>query len=99
MGLKRTACAIASGLGGLALPLLGAPAAQGAADRSPVGGMFAHSHHIHTGSGCVDIARVLFEPDHRGLHRGAEEGQLWHGTCSGLVYPGGPPLPPFVPHH
>lgn len=96
---KRAAQAVALGLGSIALTLSMASTATGAAEESPVGGQFAHSHHIHTGSGCVDIAAVLFEPTHRGLHRGAEEGALWHGTCSGLTFPGGPPLPPFVPHH
>ena len=61
---------------------LGEPAPQ-----SPVGGPGAHPHHVHTGSGCVDIDSVLFEPSTRGLHRGsnASGGPFlgpFHGTCA-----------------
>lgn len=87
--------------GAVVLTAMAPGAAQGAADESPVGGEFAHTHHVHTGNGgCIDIDSVRFEPAGRGLHRGVEEAEpLWHGTCSGLVFPGGPPLPSFVPHH
>jgi hypothetical protein len=45
-----------------------------AADQSPVGGEHAHRHVVMTGSGCVDIDQVLFEPDLvRGMHRAANE--------------------------
>ena len=59
------------------------------ADQSPIGGHFAHAHHIHTGNGgCHDIDQNLFEPKqageerHRGLHQGALEGRVHHGTCA-----------------
>jgi hypothetical protein len=85
---------------------MGGAAQAAPADPSPVGGEFAHAHHIHTGNGgCVDIDSVFFEPDVTGLHRAANNnfeldlGMLWHGTCAGETVPGGPPLPPFVPHH
>lgn len=59
------------------------------ADQSPIGGSFAHPHHIHTGNGeCHDIDQNLFEPKqagearHRGLHQGALKGQVEHGTCA-----------------
>ena len=62
------------------------------ADQSPIGGSFAHTHHIHTGNGeCHDIDQNLFEPKqagearHRGLHQGALNGQVGHGTC--LTHP------------
>ena len=56
------------------------------ADQAPVGGQFAHPHHVHTGNGeCVDINSVLFEPDVRGLHEGShasgEDQGPWHGRC------------------
>lgn len=58
------------------------------ADQSPIGGDHAHPHHVHTGDGgCRDIDRNYFEPDpegrHRGLHRGAVEGEVHHGPCVG----------------
>lgn len=98
MIVRRIAVAVAAagviGAGLLAAPATAAP---------PHDGGSGHTHHVHTGNGeCVDIDRVLFSADHRGLHMGAEaSGMLqgpWHGTCSGLIFPGGPPLPPFVPH-
>ncbi len=57
------------------------PAAQ-----SPVGGTGAHPHHVHTGSGCVTLDAVLFEPDEtRGLHgasaRTGHEKGPFHGPC------------------
>jgi hypothetical protein len=57
------------------------------ADQAPVGGQFAHPHHVHTGNGeCVDIDSVLFEPDVRGLHRASNETGMekgpFHGTCA-----------------
>lgn len=70
----------------------------------PLGDGFAHTHHVHTGNGgCVDIDRVYFNVGSRGLHQGANasRGPLqgpFHGTCDGLIYPGGPPVP-FGPHH
>lgn len=76
------------------------------AEQSPVGGTHAHAHHVHTGNGgCVDIDYVLFEPAARGLHHAAHNSiaggrdRLWHGTCAGTLFAGGPPLPSFVPHH
>ena len=64
-----------------------AGAANAQAPQSPVGGDFAHPHHVHLGNGgCVDIDAVLFEPDVRGLHRASNEtGQEkgpFHGTCA-----------------
>ncbi len=57
-----------------------------AADQSPVGGTHAHRHVVITGNGCIDIDQVLFEPDTRGLHRGANasgpDKGPWH------VFPG-----------
>ena len=97
---------LAGVLSGVIVLAAGGAAYAAPADDSPVGGAFAHSHHIHTGNGgCVDIDSVLFEPGVRGLHRGTNNNigldheNLWHGTCAGEVFPGGPPLPPFVPHH
>ncbi|WP_258802410.1 hypothetical protein [Pseudarthrobacter sp. NS4] len=56
-----------------------------AAEQSPVGGTNAHPHFVMTGSGCVDIDQVRFEPGARGLHRGAQESGPsqgpWHGAC------------------
>lgn len=58
------------------------------ADQSPIGGHRAHPHHVHTGSGgCHDLDQHLFEPQqegearHRGLHQGALQGRVHHGTC------------------
>jgi hypothetical protein len=66
------------------------------AEQSPVGGTFAHPHHVHTPSGCVDIDSVFFEPAHRGLHggshaSGSDKGP-WHGACyqEHPHYPGQP---------
>lgn len=67
----------------------GAPAALAAdppaAEQSPLGGPGAHPHHVDTGSGCVDINAVTFEPLTFGLHRGANESGPdmgpWHGPC------------------
>ncbi len=39
---------------------------------APVGPT-GHTHHVLTGSGCVDINNVKFEGGDRGLHRGANE--------------------------
>ncbi len=51
----------------------------------PIGGAGAHPHHVMTPSGCVDINAVLFNPDTRGLHRGAMASGMsrgpWHGPC------------------
>lgn len=70
---------------GLASGLAGAEPS----DQSPIGGHQAHPHHIHTGDGgCHDIDQNLFEPKqggearHRGLHQGAIQGQVHHGTCA-----------------
>lgn len=95
---RKANVAVAAGLLGSAL--LGAPPASAS---PPTGGPGAHTHHVHTGNGgCVDIDRVRFNPEHRGLHHGSNSSGPhhgpWHGTCAGEVYPGGPPLPPFVPH-
>lgn len=93
--------AAALAAGGVASGALAEPPAD---ERSPIGGEHAHTHHIHTGNGdCVDIDEVRFEPRAHGLHHGVtssnDRADMWHGTCDGKVYPGGPPLPPFVPHH
>ena len=70
------------------------------AEQAPVGGLFAHPHHVHTGNGgCVDINSVLFEPDVRGLHQGsnASGGPAlgpFHGTCAEAH----PHLPPGGHH-
>ena len=72
------------------------------AEQSPVGGPRAHTHHVHTGNGgCVDLDAVHFEAGPHGLHHGVRQSaaDMWHGTCSGLIFPGGPALPTFVPHH
>lgn len=75
--------------GVVAVMALAAPASAAdpqAAEQSPVGGTHAHQHVVMTGSGCVDIDQVLFEPDTRGLHRAANESGPdkgpWH------VFPG-----------
>lgn len=98
-GLVVAGALVAGGVASSALA-----ASPRADDRSPVGGEHAHTHHIHTGNGdCVDIDQVRFEPGGHGLHHGVSQSDdradMWHGTCDGKVYPGGPPLPPFVPHH
>jgi hypothetical protein len=98
MSSRRVSAAVAAGLLGAAA--FAAPAVA----EPPRGGPFQHTHHVHTGDGgCVDIDSVMFNPDHRGLHQGSNASGLdrgpWHGTCAGEVFPGGPPLPPFVPHH
>ncbi len=97
MDSRRALAAVAAGLLGTAV--LAAPAVA----EPPRGGPGQHTHHVHTGNGgCVDLDAVRFNPEHRGLHRGANASGSngpWHGTCSGHVYPGGPLLPPFVPHH
>lgn len=56
-------------------------------EHAPHGGPGSHTHHVHKGNGdCEDIDEVAFEPQHRGLHRGANEsgpGQgPFHGTCA-----------------
>ncbi len=55
------------------------------AERSPVGGPTSHPHHVQTGNGgCVDIDRVKFERDDRGLHQGAVQSGPHgpsHGAC------------------
>lgn len=100
---RRLALAVAVA----SLPFAAALAAAPALADPPVAhepGGTAHTHHVHTGNGeCVDIDSVLFMVDHRGLHQGANasRGPLqgpFHGTCDGLLYPGGPPVP-FGPHH
>lgn len=97
---------LAGALTGVVAVLLGGAAYASPADPSPIGGTNAHTHHVHTGNGgCIDIDSVRFEPGPRGLHHAAEtqigldHDLLWHGTCDGKVFPGGPVLPPFVPHH
>lgn len=90
------AAATAIGIGGLG-------ASSASANGSPLDAPFPHTHHVHTGNGeCVDIDSVMFGVDTRGLHQGAHKSGLlygpWHGTCEGLQYPGGDPLPPGVPH-
>jgi hypothetical protein len=99
--MKRLAIALA--IAPLASLMLAGPAhADPPVAHEPTGS--AHTHHVHTGQGgCVDIASVLFMADSRGLHQGsnASQGPLqgpFHGTCDGLLYPGGPPVP-FGPHH
>ncbi len=51
--------------------------AQPAAEQSPVGEPGepgVHPHHVLTGNGeCVDIDRVQFEREARGLHQGANK--------------------------
>ena len=85
--LKRAALPMALGLclaGVAGTPALAAD--PPAAEQSPVGGDHAHPHFVVTGNGdCVDINQVLFEPDVRGMHRGAavtgtDKGP-WHGAC------------------
>lgn len=99
--MKRFAIALAT------IPLASAMLAAPAQAAPPVAhepGGTAHTHHVHTGNGgCVDIDAVLFLAVHRGLHQGsdASNGPVqgpFHGTCDGLVFPGGPPVP-FPPHH
>jgi hypothetical protein len=102
---RRLPLALASAaLGSMALVVaaLAAPAAAA----PPTGGPFAHSHHVHTGNGgCVDIAAVLFNPEHRGLHQGSNASTTdrgpYHGTCDSRVFPGGPLLVDIgrTPHH
>lgn len=106
---KRRIVTVSVGLLGSAALVLGsavqvAQASPPAAEPSPVGGEHAHTHHIHTDSGrCIELDRVHFEPGGHGLHHGVNQSNdradMWHGTCDGKVYPGGPDLPPFVPHH
>ena len=83
--MRRLAIVIAT----VATLALAAPAVADeppAADQSPIGGEHAHRHIVITGSGCVDIDHVLFEPAARGLHRGANasgpDRGPWH------VFPG-----------
>jgi len=78
--MKRWIAAVAfSG----AMFLSGAIASAQPADQSPIGGDGAHPHHVHTGNGeCRDIDENTFEPRDRGLHRGASEGEVHHGTCA-----------------
>ena len=81
---------IAAGV--MALVGLGVGASVAGAEpspQSPIGGHRAHPHHIHTGNGgCHDLDQQLFEPAqagesrHRGLHQGALEGEVHHGTCA-----------------
>ncbi len=73
------------------LALAGVAVAQ-PAEQSPVGGMHAHPHHVHTGNGgCVDINSVMFEPGDRGLHHGSNMSTMaqgpFHGTCATHVHP------------
>lgn len=77
--------------GAIALAALGGGATLAGADpaqQSPIDAHNRHPHHIHTGSGCHDIDQQLFEPKqagearHRGLHQGAIQGQVHHGTCA-----------------
>ena len=63
----------------------------------PIGGPFAHPHHVHTGNdGCVELDRVLFNPDVRGLHQGSnasggEDRGPFHGPCGTHPHQGPPP--------
>jgi hypothetical protein len=102
-GTKMKRYAIVLAAVPLASVMLAAPAqADPPVAHEPAGS--AHTHHVHTGQGdCVDISSVLFMADHRGLHQGSNASQgptqgPFHGTCDGLLYPGGPPVP-FGPHH
>lgn len=108
----RRAVVIIAGATLALMPMGGVARADGQSPvRHEPGTEGQHSHHVHTGNGdCVDIASVLFIPAGHGLHRGANSSSFgnpndpdtsrgpFHGTCSGLVYPGGPPVP-FGPHH
>ncbi|WP_350279748.1 hypothetical protein [Kribbella sp. HUAS MG21] len=81
MNTKSVMAAVAAGL--LTAALSAAPAAA----EPPIGGAGAHTHHVHTGDGgCIDIDSVAFNPDHRGLHQGANssgpDAGPWHGTCA-----------------
>lgn len=54
-------------------------------ENAPHGGFSSHAHHVHTGSGCVDIDSVRFEHDTRGLHQGSNSSGApgpGHGTCA-----------------
>lgn len=101
--MRRVVIALAA-IGISAAAIAGPAQADPPVSDQPLGPGFAHTHHVHTGQGgCVDIDSVYFMVDHRGLHQGANasRGPLqgpFHGTCDGLVYPGGPPVP-FGPHH
>ena len=69
--------------------------ANAQAPQSPVGGQFAHPHHVHTGNGgCVDIDSVLFEPDVRGLHQGSNASGPTRGPFHGTCEESHPHLPP-----
>lgn len=55
------------------------------AGATPPHGAGGHTHHVHTPSGCVDVNRVSFLVEDRGLHRGSNasgiEQGIWHGPC------------------
>lgn len=57
-----------------------------AAGADPPHGDGGHTHHVTTGNGgCVDVNAVVFLPENRGLHRGANASGSdrgpWHGPC------------------
>ena len=104
-------------VGTVLLTLTVSPAAARAEGNSPVRDQprvdGAHTHHVHTGSGCVDIDAVFFIPAHHGLHQGSNASSFqnpndpdptrgpFHGTCDERVFPGGPFLEDlgFESHH
>ena len=70
----------------LGVTTLAGPAVAAPADQSVVAGTGLHMHHVHTGSGCVEIG-VPMEPGSRGLHGAVSagtthlEGGPGHGPC------------------
>ena len=102
----KKAAAVLAGVALTLAPLGGAAVAEGQSPVRHVQEGSAHTHHVHTGSGdCVDIASVFFIAADHGLHQGANSSSFgnvndpdtargpFHGTCSGLRYPGGPVAP------
>lgn len=89
MKIFLTRAVLPAALGLCIAGLAGTPALAAdpqAAAQSPIGGTHAHPHFVMTGSGCVDINQVLFEPVTRGLHRAASvtaKGPS-HGACPTL---------------
>ena len=83
--MKRTLVTVAASVL-LGLSSLAGSAAAVPADESVVGGPGSHIHHVHTGSGCVEIG-VPMKGGDRGLHNavsaGTEhaEGGPGHGRC------------------
>jgi hypothetical protein len=43
----------------------------------------AHTHHVNTPAGCVDIDAVYFLPADNGLHRGSNASTIDHGPFHG----------------